>query len=75
MNTRKREGDEMNGCPFNSGLICEIPNKCYSCGWNPKVDAIRREMLKRLFSRPAPAKGYIRHLKLKYKISGGGTDG
>lgn len=34
-------------CPYNNGIKCnETDSKCYECGWNPKVNTRRKEMLK-----------------------------
>ena len=30
-------------CPFNMAIDCTKKDKCKSCGWNPDVDAARRE--------------------------------
>lgn len=37
-----RPGD----CFYNSCVMCDEKNKCAVCGWNPKVTALRKAMLK-----------------------------
>lgn len=32
-------------CVYNESVICKTKN-CQQCGWNPTVDAHRKEMLK-----------------------------
>lgn len=36
----KRDHRKMHDCHFNEGCQCPI-KKCYECGWNPKVAAMR----------------------------------
>ena len=33
-------------CFFNSCVMCEDTSKCSTCGWNPKVEAVRKIKLK-----------------------------
>ena len=35
-------------CPYNIGVECEETDrsKCHECGWNPKVEILRKEMIK-----------------------------
>lgn len=38
----KRDHRKMHPCHFNEGVQCPV-KRCYECGWNPKVAAIRME--------------------------------
>lgn len=38
----KQEKKRSYDCPYNEGCSCRKMN-CYTCGWNPIVDKIRRE--------------------------------
>ena len=35
-------------CKHNNGIECEetAGSKCHECGWNPKVEILRKEMIK-----------------------------
>lgn len=35
-------------CPHNPGVGCDDRTKCSKCGWNPKVDAVRKRKLQEL---------------------------
>ena len=39
---------EYKTCPYNNGIKCKETDigKCHECGWNPKVEILRKEMIK-----------------------------
>lgn len=51
-------------CPYNKAVICD-EKKCTKCGWNPRVEQIRRAKNRILLSMEPP------RVREKWRIGNG----
>ena len=59
-------------CPYNANINCDVKEKpCRTCGWNPKVEEIRKERIRWYWVNPSLkpygtfSPGGIRPFKIK----------